>query len=119
MISLDEAKWHLRIDGDYDDAWLSFFIEAVSEAIISWLGSEKRIYKLTTDNDGDVVEVIGTDGLPIIHPLVKAAALVELANQYRFRESEGGATRMPENDGYILSKGATDLLVGLRKPLVT
>jgi hypothetical protein len=55
-----------------------------------------------------------------VNPLVKAAVLIELASQYRYREGEG-ENAVPQDNGqygYILSAAATGLLRGLRKPTV-
>jgi hypothetical protein len=46
--------------------------------------------------------------------------LVELASQYRFRDGSGKDNVVPDaaGHGYILSKGATAILSGLRKSTV-
>lgn len=121
LCTVEEAKHHIRIDGDDDDAWLGVMIAAVSEAILLWLKEEWRSFVLLTDSNGDVVvdsdgvPEIETDlsGNPTVRPVVKAAALIELAQQYRYRDGkDAGAV---EGNGYILGAGATSLLNGLRR----
>lgn len=126
MITLDEAKHHLRIDTDADDPWLSLYIKAIEQAILLWLGESWRAYLPMLDNNGspvidsngDPVALCDSDGEPLVQPVVKIAALVELANQYRFREGDDGSNRMPTAQGYVLGRGATDLLIPLRRPRV-
>lgn len=132
LVSKMEARYHLRID-DYtgdegpDDPWLDVFIPAVSEAVATWLKDDWRLYVLEIDSDG--VVVVDSDGVPVPaldssgeptpKPVVKGAVLVELASQFRFRDGDGGNTVPTDaGHGYILSKGATALLSGLRKSTV-
>lgn len=137
LVTIEEARHQLRLDepgsdGGPDDAWLSIFIPAVSEAVASWLKDRWRLYLPERDSHGDIVydsdgnQVAATDsnGDQIVHPIVRAAVLVELASQYRFREGEGermeslGAIVLAGAHGYTLSKTATLILTGLRKPTV-
>lgn len=126
MITLAEAKHHLRIDGTADDPWLEIFIPAITQAILLWLGDDWRAYMPLRDSNGDIIYdndgiplfEFDTNGEPILQPVVRIASLVELASQYRFREGEDGNNRMPAELGYVLGRGATDLLISLRKPRV-
>ena len=108
LVTIDQAKSHLRIDGDYDDPWLEMMIPAVSQAVLLWLKDESRAYE-GVDSNGDQV----------VKPIVQSAVLVELASQYRFREGEG-VSSVPANwgHGYALSLGSTALLTPLRKSTV-
>lgn len=127
LVTAEEAKRHIRIDNDADDAWLDVFISAVSDAVMSWLKDEWRAYILATDADGNVltdsaeVPIIALDsnGEPTVKPRVKAAVLVELAQQYRFRDGSG-ASMAPVHwgHGYVLGSGATSLLNAVRKTTV-
>ena len=134
LITKEEARDQIRLDSEQsslgvtgpDDAWLSIWIPAVSEAIRSWVKDDWRLYlpsrdsngDVITDSDGDPVPEESSDGF-IVHPTVRGAALLEIASQYRYREGEGDA-RMEahEGHGYTLSRGATLLLSGLRKTTV-
>ena len=90
MISLEEAKMHLRIDGNDEDAWLNTWIPAVTGAILSWLKDPWRAYVQAVDSDGspivdsngDPVPAVDSSGDPVVLPMVKAAALLELAACY-------------------------------------
>ena len=131
LVTIEDARAQLRLDevdsdGGADDAWLALAIPGVSEAVRSWLKDDWRLYLperdsdgvIVTDSDGDPVPAEDSDG-PIVHPTVRLAVLVELASQFRFREGEGDNGIDPSaGHGYVLSKGATALLSGLRKSTV-
>lgn len=127
LVGMQDARDHLKLDNSADDSWLMMWIPAISQAVFTWLKDEWRAYVLATDADGNVLldsndepipEEDG-DGQPIPKPLVSAAVLVELAQQYRFRDGSGAAA-VPAHagHGYVLGTGATSLLNALRKTTV-
>lgn len=128
LVTLDEARDHLRLDEGPDDTWLATWIPVVSEAVALWLKDEWRLYQPEVgsdgepvlDSDGRPVVVLDSDGEPVVRWAVKAACLVELASQYRFREGEGKDNVMPSDagHGYVLNKASTALLTPLRRPTV-
>ena len=131
LVTKQEAYEHLRLDydsdGSADDGWLDIFIPAVSEAVSSWIKVPERLYDPEIDEDGNIVvdsagepvPALDSSGLPTVRRVVKAAVLLELASQYRFHEGEGDNVVPAEaGHGYVLSKGATALLVALRKNTV-
>jgi hypothetical protein len=132
LVTMDEARYHLRLDdvgsdGGPDDPWLQIFIPVVSDAIATWLKDEWRLYMPeldsngdpVLDSEGDPIPALDSNGDPTPRPVVRGAALVELGSQFRFREGEGTNVVPTEaGHGYILSKGATALLAGLRKSTV-
>ena len=132
FVSKAEARAQLRIDdfdsaGGTDDLWLDIWIPAISDAVATWLKQSWRLYVPLLDSSGDTVldsagdpePQIDGDGNPVLRPQVKAAVLLELASQYRFREGEGENT-VPahEGHGYALTKAATAILTPLRKSTV-
>jgi len=132
LVTIDDARQQLRLDeidsnGGADDAWLALAIPGVSEAVRSWLKDDWRLYlperdtagAVITDTDGDPIPAEDSNGNPITHPTVRLAVLLELASQFRYREGEGeNVVPADAGHGYTLSKGATALLAGLRKPTV-
>lgn len=135
LISKADAYEHLRLDydsdGSPDDGWLDIFIPAISEAVALWLKDEWRLYVVEVDSDGaivldsDDVPVIelNSDDEPTVRHAVRAACLVQLASEYRFREgdgandmAQGGRSIDGRGHGYVLCRGATALLASLRKP---
>lgn len=126
LVTMEEARAQIRLDDDADDAWLEVFIPAISAAVASWLKDEWRLFVPMEDDDGNVITDSSGDPIPdedsngaIVQPAVRAAVLIELASQYRFREGEGDNVVTPDaGHGYVLSKTATALLVPLRKSTV-
>jgi hypothetical protein len=126
LVSVDEAVLQIRGDAAVDGPWLDVFIPSVSEAVRSWLKDDWRLYLPERDSNGDVVLDSGGDPIPledsagpVIHPTVRAAVLIEIASQYRFREGEGdNAVEAHQGHGYVLSKAATALLSGMRRTTV-
>ena len=121
LVTVDEAAQQLRLDDDGHDDWLAIWIPAVSAAVASWLKDEWRLYIPETDSDGETVYDIDGDPVPseTVQPAVKGAVLIELASQFRFREGQGdNVVPSHEGHGYTLSKAATAMLAGLRKPTV-
>src|SRR5690554_407050 len=110
LITREQAYEHLRLDydsgGSADDGWLDVFIPAVSEAVRRWLKDDWRLYEWETDSDGNIVRdsdgnpvpLLDSDGEPVVKPVVRAACLLELASQYRFREGEGKDNAVPAQD---------------------
>ena len=130
LVTIEEARAHLRIDdvdsdGSPDDLWLAIFIPAISEAVANWLKDEWRLYVAEVDSGGVVVDASGdpVPAVPLVaRPVVKAATLIELSYQFRYREGEGDHTATGDlyggRYGYTLSRGATALLASLRKSTV-
>jgi hypothetical protein len=134
LITREQAYEHLRLDydsgGSADDGWLDVFIPAVSEAVRRWLKEDWRLYEWETDSDGNIVRdsdgnpvpLLDSDGEPVVKPVVRAACLLELASQYRFREGEGRDNAVPSHEGYghgLTSKAAVALLTTIRRPTVS
>jgi hypothetical protein len=128
LVTLQEAYEHLRLDydsnGSSDDAWLTVFIAAISEAVSAWLKVDARLYVPEVDSSGDPLLDSAGDPIPayplVVRPVVKAAVLIELGSQYRFREGEGVDNVVPDAAGwgYVLNKTSTALLIPLRKSTV-
>jgi hypothetical protein len=134
LVTKADARAQLRLDdvgsaGGPDDAWLDIFIPAVSEAVRSWLKVDARLYVPLRDSAGDIMRDSAGDPIPqedsngpVVNPSVRAAVLIELAYQFRFREGEGEHTATGDlysgRYGYTLSRGATAILSGIRKSTV-
>lgn len=126
LVTIQEAKAHLRVDSTADDTWLAVFIPAISQAVLTWLKDEWRAYEWVTDSTGEFLRdsndepyILEDSNGPVIKPVAAAACLVELAQQYRFRDGSGAAAvQSHAGHGYVLGAGATSLLNGLRKGTV-
>lgn len=127
LVTLAEARAQLRLDdfdssGGPDDLWLSIWIPACSEAVLSWLKQDWRAYVPFRDSSGDLI--MDSSGDPevsdVVRPQVKGAVLLELSSQFRFREGEGdNMVPSHEGHGYVLTKAATAILTSLRRSTVS
>lgn len=127
LITRDEVKSHLMMDNDAADSWIDMMILAISDAVLSWLKDEWRAYEvlrgaggeMVLDSNGDPILLTDSNGDPMVRPVVRAATLVEIASQFRFRDGDG-AVAVPSHagHGYVLSAGPTSLLSGLRRSTV-
>lgn len=96
MITLSEAKTHLRVDTDADDASLELMISAASEGVAEYLKWETQ-----------------PDPVPA---RARQAALVLVGFMYREREGSNEYA-VPAQYGYgYLPVGVASLLWPLRKP---
>lgn len=127
LVTLAEAKMQVQVDTDALDPWFETMIPAISGAVLSWLKDDWRAYETINDSNGEPLEdsngdqfpILDSNGQPIVKPVVKAATLVELAVQFRFRDGDG-TPAVPSHwgHGYVLSAGPTSLLSALRKSTV-
>lgn len=120
LVTVDEARLHLRLDNTEDNLWLEMWIPSVSQAILKWLKDDWRAYEPSglEDSNGDPIPLEDSNG-PVVKPMVKAACLVEIAQQYRFRDgSEAPMVPSHWGHGHTLGAGATALLTPLRKGTV-
>lgn len=103
LVTIDEVRDQLRIDGPDSDAPLSLLIEAVEHAVERWCGGPERVRD--------------QEGLPL--PQARLACLVEIA--YQFAHSDGPTMAYEgawAERGYSLSIGATSLLQSLHSTVV-
>lgn len=121
LVTVEDARMHLRVDSMDDDPWFATWIPAVESAVFTWLKDAWRAYEPSGDIDsaGNPIPAEDSNGDPIPRFAVKAAVLVELAQQYRYRDgSDAGAVPSHWGYGFVLGAGATSLLSGLRKSTV-
>ena len=125
LVTLDEVRDHLMVDNSAVNPWINMMIPAISQAVLLWLKDDWRAYETMVDSNGEPLEdsagdqfpIMDSNGEPIPKPVVKAATLVELAVQFRFRDGDGTpAVPSHAGHGYVLSAGPTSLLTALRRP---
>jgi hypothetical protein len=108
LVTLEQAKQHLRIDHDDEDNDLILKIHAASGAVVNYLKSGADIF---LDSNGEPVYDSSDEpiGMPFV---VKAAVLLILGFLYKDRDENAG-------DAYeqgFLPKPVTALLYPLRDP---
>jgi hypothetical protein len=128
LVTNQEAYDQLRLDDTAHDRWLAIWIPAVSQAVLNWLKDEWRAFDPmlgpdghpVLDSAGDPIPEIDSNGEMVPKWSVKAAVLLELASQFRFRDGSGTDNVVPADagHGYVLNKASTALLAPLRKTTV-
>jgi hypothetical protein len=108
LVSIELAKQHLRVDYDDEDAIITAYVEAASEAVINYLKSGADYF---LDSAGFVPEDSAGDPLGV-PGAVRAATLLQIGFLWKDRDNdEGKAYEM----GY-LPRPVTALLYPLRDP---
>ena len=114
LVTLAQARAHLRSDTDADDADLQLKIEAASEAVMDYLGDYGS--EDFTDSAGDVYE--DSNGIAQDVPArVQQATLVTVAWMYRERDGSN-ENEVSAGHGFTLPKSATALLYSRRRPVI-
>lgn len=117
LVTLQQARDHLRADTDADDADLTLKIQTASAAVIDYVGD-----LVPRDSQGDPFldsqgDIVGVKERALTR--MKLATLVAVAYFYRERDgSQEFAVPTQWGYGYALPQGATALLYTLRKPTV-
>lgn len=108
LVSLLQAKNHLRVDNDDEDSDIELKIHAASEAVVGYLKDAANEF-LDTNGEPEMDSSETPVGVPF---KVKAATLLMLG--YLYRDRDGDPDKAYET-GY-LPKPVTALLYSLRKP---
>ena len=117
LVTLQQARDHLRADNAADDDDLTLKIQTASDAVIDYVGN-----LVPRDSQGDPFtdsqgQIIGVKERALAR--MKLATLVAVAYFYRERDgSQEYAVPTQWGYGYSLPHGATALLYSLRKPTV-
>lgn len=102
FVTLEEAKLHLRVDGDAEDSDITLKVHAASGAVRGYLKSAADLY-------------LGEDGTPDLDKVpfeVKAATLLMLGHLYKDRDEDSSNAY---SQGF-LPRPVTALLYPLRDP---
>lgn len=85
LVTLTEAKSHLRVDTSDEDTHITLLVHAASGAVLNYIESSNPDY---LDSAGDVIE--DSNGLPIGIPFeVQAATLLLIGYLYKDRDNNG------------------------------
>lgn len=114
LVTLEQARAHLRSDTSADDESLSLMIEAASDLVVDYVGD----YEYADFDSAGVI--LNSSGDPEnVVPRVQHATLVTVASMYRERDgSQENRVDAVFGYGYGLPRGAMALLYSLRKPTV-
>jgi hypothetical protein len=108
LVSLTQAKSHLRVDGSAEDTHITLLVRAASASVIEYIRSGADAF---TDSAGDVIVDSAGDpeGIP---ENVQVATLILIGYFYRWRDENKDFER-----GY-LPQPVTALLTPYRDPVL-
>lgn len=116
LVTLDEAKLHLRVDHNADDDDITLKIEAASAAILAYVEDSQYLF---LDSGGEELDLYDTSTDQAAHRarhLCRQATLLMVAEFYRNREP-AATDVMPDRFGYgYLPRAVVALLYSLRAP---
>lgn len=117
LVTLAQARDHLRSDTDADDADLTGKIQAASDAVLDYVGAlvpRDTAGDPLTDTSGELI------GVPErVLSRLREATLATVGYMYRERAgSREYAVPTAWGYGYTLPEGPTALLYSLRRPTV-
>lgn len=123
LVTLQQARDHLRSDSEDDDADLQLKIAAASSAVLSYITAS--VWEPERDDegrpvigaDGKETPLLDVDGNRVVRTAVQQATL--LAVGYFYRERDGSQEHHLDGQfgyGYALPRGALALLYHLRQP---
>lgn len=128
LVTLEQAKDHLRVDTDDGDSDLTLKIHAASNAVLNYMGSSGVSYEYLLDTAGDVfydtsgdpVYLLDSAGEKVVLPEIQAAVLIMLGVIYIDRDGqdfvEGGNSQSLGE--LTLPRTVKWLLDPLRRPRV-
>lgn len=118
LVTLDEAKLHLRVDNDAEDDDITLKIEAASAAVLAYVEDSQYLF---LDTGGDELDLFDTSTDQAAHRakhLCRQATLMMLGEFYRSREP-AATDVMPDRFGYgYLPRAVVALLTPLRTPTI-
>lgn len=113
LVTLQQAKDHLRIDTDDADTDLTLKIEGASGAVLNHLKGKNRFVQ---EVDGDGEPVVDADGNPVytdvVLPEVQSATLLMVGYLNKDRDND----KDHEYEQGSLPRPVTALLAMLRRP---
>ena len=120
LVTLEEAKAHLRVDHDLDDLDITLKIEAASAAVLAYIEDAQYLF---LDTGGEPIEFDTTDTSTELEQsalrarsLCQQATLLVLGEFYRNREP-AATDVVPDRFGYgYLPRAVVALLAPLRTP---
>lgn len=107
LVTLDQAKDHLRVDYDFEDDLITMYVQGASAAVLNYLKTDGQDY---FDSSGDLI--LDSSGETIVPFAIEAATLMMCAYLYRLRGDNEDNTY---ERGY-LPMPVTAILYPLRDP---
>ena len=119
LITLEEAKAHLRVDHNLDDDDIDAAITDASAAVLAYIGDSQYLF---LDTGGDALDLEDTSadqaGLRA-QGICKRATKLLVGSFYRYRDGASPEARVDPQYGYgYLPAAVTALLYPLRDPTI-
>lgn len=118
LVTLDQAKLHLRVDQDDEDEDITLKIEAASAAVLDYIGDSQYLF---LDTGGDELDLYDTSTDQAAHRakhLCRQATLIMVGEFFRSREPTATDV-VPAQFGYgYLPRAVVALLTPLRRPTI-
>jgi hypothetical protein len=108
LVTLAEAKKHIRVDFDDEDAEIEIYLKGASQAIVNYLKDGEALFM---DSDGDIIEDSNGIAIDVTYE-IKAATLLMVGYLYKHRDNNEGDAFVP---GYLPAP-VISLLYPLRMP---
>lgn len=112
LITLDQAKAHLRMDHDAEDETIESYIRSASRAVLTYLGDAADEF---LDSSGEVV--VDSSNLPVTPEDIQHAVRLLVGEFMRNREPEPGDQVNPSFGYGYLPRAVTALLYPYRTPM--
>ena len=118
LVTLDEAKSHLNVTHEDQDALIEAYIEAASAAVLGHIGDSQYLF---LDTSGDAIDLEDTsadqDGLRAL-AISKVATLLMVGEFFRNREP-AATDVVPDRFGYLyMPRAVVAILAPLRTPTI-
>ena len=118
LVTLDEAKLHLRVDHDADDDDITLKIEAASAAVLAYVEDSQYLFLDTGGYEIDLFDTSTDQAAHRAKHLCRQATLLMVGEFYRNREP-AATDVVPERFGYgYFPRAVVALLTSLRAPTI-
>jgi hypothetical protein len=118
LVTLEEAKLHLRVDHDGDDDDITLKIEAASASVLSYIEDSQYLFLDTGGDELDLADTSIDQAALRARHLCRQATLLMVGEFYRNREP-AATDVVPERFGYgYLPRTVVALLTPLRTPTI-
>lgn len=102
IVTLEQARLHLRVDGEDEDALIELFITTAGEQVQEYLN--RQVFADQADLDQAVADGAGGDRPMVANASAQAAALLMIGRLYASREDDakGGGNEFPQASRRLL-----------------
>lgn len=119
LITLEEAKAHLRVDHNLDDDDIDAAITEASAAVLAYIGDSQYLFLDTSGDEIDLEDTSADQAGLRAQSTCKRATKILVGSFYRYRDGGSPDVRVDAKFGYgYLPAAVTALLYPLRDPTI-